>query len=87
MKIRVDLNGTDVNPYHKFALTQNPIPQTLNIKYDVAALQIQKLGGDPIPDTDYIREVLKGFPEEFVELCCQQFKKGRHVTFTVVWDE
>lgn len=85
MKLRVSLNGTDENPFHKLGLKQNPFPQIGRMEYDAGERQINKLGGDPIPDTNYIRETLKGFSEEFIELCCRQFKKGEYVTFTVNW--
>ena len=87
MELRVELNGTDINPWHILGLSQNPIPQTLKYEYDRYALHVQALAGDPIPDTDYIRNHLKGWDPEFVELCCQKFRKGETVCFTVVWDE
>lgn len=87
MKITVELNGTDVNPYHKLGLTQNPFPQTAKYEYDAACLCVQSLGGDPIPDTDYIRERLKGFSAEFIELCVSQFRPGQLIKFVVEWNE
>ena len=82
-KITVRLNGTDKNPFHRFGLTQNPLPQTGRDEWVQAELIVNKLGGDPIPDTDYIRKVLEGFDPEFVELCCKKFKKGETVVFDV----
>lgn len=87
MKILVELNGTDKNPYHKLGLTQNPLPQIPRAEYTPQILKLQKLGGDPIPDTDYIRQVLAGWSEEFIELCCKQFKKGEMVKFYAVFNE
>lgn len=84
--LRVELNGTDANPWHKMGLTQNPIPQLGVYEYDLAILTVQSLGGDPIPNTDYIREKLKGFSPEFIELCCSQFTKGERVCFEVEFD-
>jgi len=86
MRLIVTLNGTDVNPYHVFGLTQNSFPQIAKAEYSRAVLQVQKLGGDPIPDTDYIRRVLAGFSDEFVELCCSRFKKGKMVRFEVTFN-
>jgi hypothetical protein len=43
------------------------------------------LGGDPIPDVDYIRRHLEGWSDEFIELCCEQFKPGEYVEFLVTW--
>ena len=83
MKFKVVLNGTDINPYHKLGLSQNPFPQIADYKYSGEMLHIQKLGGDPVPDTDYIRNHLKGFSPEFIEGCCSRFKKGEMVEFMV----
>lgn len=83
MKLQVALNGTDSNPFHKFGLSQNPFPQIAEYELTSRCLNLQKLGGDPIPDTDYIRKVLDGWSEEFIELCCKMFKKGEYVRFEV----
>ena len=85
VKLRIALNGTDQNPYHKYGLTQNPFPQIAQAEYVNPVLIIQSLGGDPIPDTDYIRKKLKGFSKEFVELCCSRFVKGAMVEFEVTF--
>ena len=87
MTILVVLNGTDENPWHRMGLTQNPIPQLGKKEYDRACLHLQALGGEPIPDVDYIRNHLKGWNEEFVELCCTNFRKGEIVRFEVFWPE
>jgi len=87
MKLEVVLNGTDTNPYHKLGLTQNPFPQLGKAQYDQHVLALQSLGGNPIPDTDYIRKVLKGWSAEFVDLCCKTFRKGEMVKFTVTFGE
>lgn len=83
MKLKIVLNGTDVNPWHRLGLTQNPFPQLGRCEYDAACLVVQSLGGDPIPDTDYIRNKLRSFDKEFVDLLCSQFRKGEIVRFTV----
>ena len=87
MKLKVALNGTDKNPFHKWGLKQNPFPQIGKYEYDRQCRHLQALGGDPIPDTDYIRNHLKGWSDEFVEVCCEEFRKGEYVTFTVEWKE
>lgn len=81
--MRVALNGTQENPYHKLGLTQNPFPQIAKHEWVGAERRLQSLGGDPIPNTDHIRKVLLGFSPEFIELCCSQFKPGLYVTFDV----
>lgn len=81
--LRVELNGTDENPWHRMGLTQNPFPQIAKAEYDSKCLHLQALGGNPIPDTDYIRNHLKGWNEEFIELCCSKFEKGKVVKFRV----
>lgn len=87
IQFTVRLNGTDENPFHKFGMTQNPFPQVARYEYTRHLLRLQKLGGDPIPDTDYIRRTLTGFSEEFVDLCCTRFKKGEMVEFEVYFEE
>lgn len=84
-KMTVRLNGTDENPWLRMGLTQNPIPQLGKYEYDRWCLHLQKLGADPIPDTDYIRNHLRGYTDELVDLCCRQFKKGEMVEFDVYW--
>lgn len=82
-EIWVALNGTDTNPFHKHGLSFNPFPQIA--KYETLALvmNMQKLGGDPIPNVQYIRDTLKGCEPEFIELCCRMYKKGEMVKFKV----
>jgi hypothetical protein len=87
VKLIVRLNGTSENPWHKMGLTQNPFPQIARAEYDRHCLHLAALDGDPIPNTDYIRSHLKGWPDEFVDLCCSQFKKGEQVEFEVHWKE
>lgn len=84
MKLQVCLNGTNANPFHKLGLSQNPFPQLAMHQRDSMALQ--KLGGAPIPDVQYIRDTLKGFTSEFVDLCCKQFKPGEYVRFYVTYE-
>lgn len=87
MKLRVTLNGTDKNPFHRLGMTQNPFPQLGRREYDRHILHLAKLAADPIPDADYIRRHLQGWSTEFVELCCRLFSKGEIVTFEVEWPD
>lgn len=84
MKLKVELNGTSVNPFHKMGLTQNPFPQIASAELSGSCLHLQKLGADPIPNADYIRKHLEGrMSQEFIELCCEQFKPGELVSFEI----
>lgn len=83
MRLLVALNGTDENPFHKLGLNQNPFPQVADHRYIKQVVHLQALGGDPIKDEQQIRDHLKGWSDEFVELCCKNFKKGEYVRFTV----
>lgn len=90
MKLRVVLNGTDVNPFHKMGLRCNPFPQIAKAEYEAACIRMQELGGDPIPKDrphEYIRERLDGFDPEFVELCCKSYRPGEMVRFMVEFEE
>lgn len=87
MKLKVLLNGTKENPWLRLGVTQNPFPQIARAEYSAACLRLQKLGGDPIPNVEYIRETLVGFTPEFVALCCKNFKPGQMVAFTVNFPE
>lgn len=87
MKIKVTLNGTAVNPWNRLGMTQNPFPQIGRAEYDAHVAQLDKLGAEPIRDVAHIRETLTGWSEEFVELCCSQFVKGKMVKFTVEFPE
>lgn len=88
LTIKVRINGTDTNPWHKLGLTQNPFPSLAKAEFDQACLRLQGLDGDPVPDTDYIRAYLKGYcTDELIELCCKQFKKGERVQFKVSFKE
>jgi hypothetical protein len=85
--LHVVLNGTDVNPYHRWGLTQNPIPQLGVRQWDEQVLRVQGLAGEPIPSVEYIREKLDGMSIEFVELLCSKYVKGEVVEFDVSWEE
>jgi len=83
MEFTVRLNGTTTNPFHQWELSQNPFPQIAKYENSSHLLYLQKLGAEPIPNVEFIREYLKGWSEEFIRLCCDKFKKGECVVFDV----
>src|SRR5262249_58797045 len=87
MKIVVILNGTKVNPFLRYGLKRNPFPQIARSEYAAADRALATLAAEPIPNADYIRKVLAGVEAsaEFVDLCCQKFKPGERVKFSVQW--
>ena len=44
MKLKVRLNGTDTNPFHRLGVTQNPFPQIASYEHGEHCLHLQKLG-------------------------------------------
>jgi hypothetical protein len=88
MKLRIALNGTDKNPFEIWGLRCNPFPQLAKAEYDSATMRLQELGGEPIPNVEYIRKHLKGyFTDEFIEYCCRQFEPGKMVKFMIEFNE
>lgn len=90
LSLRVTLNGTDKNPWHEYHLTANPFPQIAKAEYGPALRNLAKLDGDPIPHDqaeEYIRGILKGWDEKFVDLCVAKFKPGERVQFEVEFPE
>lgn len=83
MVLKVNINGTDKNPYHVFGLACNPFPQIGKPEYSYAMQQINKLGAGPIPDTEYIENVLKGFHPSFIKIVCDHFVPGKLVILEV----
>lgn len=81
--LTVVINGTDVNPWLEFGLTQNPFPQIAKAELMPAMAQLNKLGAEPIKSTAQIREILKNWSEEFISLCCEKYRSGKTVDFTV----
>lgn len=81
MTFTVWINGTDTNPYHQYGLRQNPFPQIAKQEYCQAMMALNRLGAEPIRDTDQIRQILTGFSPEFIEGCCKRFVKGEMVEF------
>ncbi len=87
MTFTVRLNGLDKNPYANWGLKQNPFPQIADEKYSRHLLHLAALGGEPIPDQEFIRLWLKGWSDEFVNLCCKKFEKGKMITFDVTFND
>jgi len=85
--IRIRINGTDTNPWHKLGMKQNPFPQLGKMKYDRAEMMLNSLDGDPIKDPQDIRERLKGFDPEFIEGCIKRYRPGERVEFTIIFPE
>jgi hypothetical protein len=85
--IKVRLNGTDENIWHKWGLKKNPFPQIGKAEFDAAERQINSLDGDPIKNIADIRRRLEGFDREFIELCIKQFKPGKRTVFEVTFPE
>ncbi len=87
MKLTVTINGTDTNSWHRLGFRQNPFPQIPKAELAPAMHQLALLDGDPIKSTDDIRRILKGWSQEFIDLCCQNFIAGQRVRFTVALPE
>lgn len=85
MKMVIRLNGTDENPFERYGLECNPFP--IRNFSSSGSQAVQKLGGTPIPDEQYIRKILTGFTPEFVNLCVSQYRKGQMVEFVVEFPE
>jgi hypothetical protein len=86
--LRFTLNGTDKNPWHYWGLTQNPFPQLGTAATDAACLALQSLGGDPIPDAQYIRDKLQGyFTQEFIDEAVKRYVPGKEVDCIVGWED
>ena len=67
IELNVTINGTDMNPWHRFGLRQNPFPQIGKAEYAAGERKLADLHGDPVRTADDIRERLAGFDPEFVE--------------------
>jgi len=83
IRLTIRINGTDENPFHKFGLKMNPFPQIPGAEFMPAMYQLNKLAAQPIKNREQIREILQGWSEEFVELCCRKFEPGKMVEFVV----
>jgi hypothetical protein len=81
--LRVVLNGTDTNHWHKYNLRQNPFPQIAKFELDHAMRQLNSLDGDPLQGPDDIRSRLDGWSDEFIQGCIERFEPGKRVRFEV----
>jgi hypothetical protein len=85
IELNVTINGTDINPWHRFGLRQNPFPQTGKAEYAAGESKLASLDGDPVRTADDIRERLAGFDPEFVKGVIQRWQPGRRVRFKIVF--
>src|ERR1039457_1326514 len=85
IELNVTINGTDMNPWHRFGLRQNPFPQTGKAEYAAGERKLASLDGDPVRTADDIRERLAGFDPEFVEGVIQRWQPGHRVRFKIVF--
>jgi hypothetical protein len=85
IELNVTINGTGMNPWHRFGLRQNPFPQIGKAEYAAGERKLASLDGDPVRSADDIRERLAGFDPEFVEGVIQRWQPGRRVRFKIVF--
>lgn len=53
-------------------------------EYDPADRALNSLGGDPIPNIEYIKETLTPYwNDQFIDFICSKFEKGKMVRFEV----
>jgi hypothetical protein len=83
VKIRVRLNGTDSNPYHKMGLTRNPFPVIPKAEFSAANDLLARLDAEPIESSTHLLELLRETTSEFQEVCLKYFQLGKHVSFLV----
>lgn len=84
-KMRVVLNGTQENRWHRFGLRHNPFPQLGKAEYFKGEMQLASLDGDPIRDAADIRARLKGFDPAFVEGVIDRWRPGERVSFVITF--
>lgn len=85
IELNVTINGTGMNPWHRFGLRHNPFPQTGKAEYAAGERQLASLDDDPVRTADDIRERLTGFDPEFVEGVIHRWQPGRRVRFKIVF--
>jgi hypothetical protein len=86
--ITVRLNGTNINPWHKFHLRCNPFPQIAKAEWDSGQRALAELDGDPIKDAEDIISRLKGkVSSELIGLCISQFRPGERTEFDFTFDD
>ena len=84
IELNVTINGTGINPWHRFGLRQNPFPQLGKAEYAAGERQLASLDGNPVRTADDIRERLAGFGPAFVEGVIQRWQPGRRVRSKIV---
>jgi hypothetical protein len=85
IELNVTINGTDMNPWHRLGLRQNPFPQIGKAEYAAGERKLASLDGDPVRTADDIRERLAGFDPQFVEGVIQRWQPGHRVRFKIVF--
>lgn len=83
MDLRVTLNGTSKNHWHRYNLRQNPFPQIAKAEYVSAMMQLNSLDGEPLRREQDIGERLAGWHPEFIRMCVEQYRPGERFTFIV----
>jgi len=84
--LRVTINGTDVNPYHKLGLKQNPLPQLGKAEYDYICQKLNLLEATPMKSKEELRAWLKKegcHDGQFVDLCLQHYERGKRTRFYI----
>jgi hypothetical protein len=81
----VQLNGTDKNPYEGIGFSGNPFPAIPVSGFEAANALLSDLASHPIRDLDDLRERLKGCAQELIDICVQNFQKGKIVTFGIAF--
>lgn len=92
MKIKVRINGSDVNRWHKMGLKANPFPQIAKAEYVALDNVLRALDADPIKSKDeliqrieeangpvyatYMREAKYQPWLEFVKFCVDHYVPG-----------
>ena len=86
-ELKVTINGTGKNPWHRFGLSKNPFPQLGKAEWVSGEMQVASLDGDPVTGPEDIRARLSGFSAEFVNLCVNNWEPGKRVRFLVTWPD
>jgi hypothetical protein len=81
--LKVYINGTDTNRWHKYGMKVNPFPQVAKLEWQQIDSMINHLDGDPIKSEEELLERLKGFSPKFIDLCKQHYKPGERTSFRV----
>lgn len=87
MKVLVVINGGPNNVHERYGLTANPFPAIPVAEFHTANRMLRELDADPLSSTDDVRRILSGCDQGFIDLCCQQFKIGERIRFSVTWPD